>query len=305
MIEVRKEVVMKALSWIATLGLVVAGILLLVAPSHAADFSPTRFTVTDNGTANKPDVVLIPGLSSSKAVWDDEAKLLAPNYRLHIVQVAGFAGAPAGPNATGTILPGIVEELHQYIVAAKMHPVVMGHSLGGLLGLMLADKHPEDVSKLIIVDSLPFYTVLFAPDATAESAKPMAEMMKAQLIGLPADQFAAMAPQSAAMMVNNAAAQKLVAAMALASDRTVFADAMAEDMTTDLRGEVATIKTPTLMLYPYDATAVPDVAKIDVVYQTAYKPMPNVKLVRIDDSRHFIMYDQPAKFDAVVEGFLK
>jgi len=296
---------MKALRWIATLGLVVAGILLLVKPSHAAGFAPTRFTVTDNGTLNKPDVVLIPGLSSSKAVWDDEAKLLAPNYRLHIVQVAGFAGAPAGPNATGAILPGIVEELHQYIVAAKMHPVVMGHSLGGLLGLMLADKHPEDVSKLIIVDSLPFYTVLFAPEATAESAKPMADAMKAQLIGLPADQFAAMAPQSAAMMVKNADAQKLVAASALASDRTVFADAMAEDMTTDLRGDVATIKTPTLMLYPYDATAVPDVTKIDAVYQTAYKSMPNVKLVRIDDSRHFIMYDQPAKFDAAVEGFLK
>ena len=261
--------------------------------------------MTDNGTLNKPDVVLIPGLSSSKAVWDAEAKLLAPNYRLHIVQVAGFAGAPAGPNATGAILPGIVEELHQYIVAAKMHPVVMGHSLGGLLGLMLADKHPEDVSKLIIVDSLPFYSVLFAPDATVESARPMAEAIKAQLIGLPDDQFAVMIPQSAAMMVKNADGQKLVAAMALASDRTVFADAMAEDMTTDLRSDVATIKTPTLMIYPYDVTAVPDVAKIDAVYQTAYKSMPNVKLVRIDDSRHFIMYDQPAKLDAAVEGFLK
>jgi len=296
---------MKALRWIATLGLVVAGILLLVKPSHAAGFSPTRFTVTDNGTLNKPDVVLIPGLSSSKAVWDDEAKLLAPNYRLHIVQVGGFAGAPAGPNATGAILPGIVEELHQYIAAAKMHPVVMGHSLGGLLALMLADKHPEDVSKLIIVDSLPFYTVLFAPEATVEIARPMAEQMKAQVIAMPADQFAVMAPQSAAAMVKNADAQKLVAASALASDRTVFATAMAEDMTTDLRSEVATIKTPTLMLYPYDATAVPDVTKIDTVYQTAYKSMPNVKLVRIDDSRHFIMYDQPAKFDAAVEGFLK
>ena len=97
------------------------------------------------------------------------------------------------------MLPGIVEELHQYIVAAKdAHPVVIGHSLGGLLTLMLADKHPEDVSKLIIVDSLPFYTVLFAPEATVEAAKPMAEMIKAQMIAVPdRDQFAVMAPQSA------------------------------------------------------------------------------------------------------------
>lgn len=296
---------MKALRFLATLAFVLAGIALLIAPSHAAGFSPTRFTVTDNGTVNKPDILLIPGLSSSKAVWDAEAKLLAPNYRLHIVQVGGFAGAPAGPNATGAMLPGVVEELHQYIVAAKMHPVVMGHSLGGLLALMLADKHPEDVSKLIIVDSLPFYSVLFAPEATVEIARQKAEQMKAQLIAMPDDQFAAMVPQSAAGMVKNADAQKLVAASALASDRTVFANAVAEEMTTDLRGDVATIKTPTLMLYPYDASAVPDVTKIDAVYQTAYKSMPNVKLVRIDDSRHFIMYDQPAKLDAAVEGFLK
>jgi pimeloyl-ACP methyl ester carboxylesterase len=296
---------MKVLQYLATLGFVLAGIALLIVPAHATGFSPTRFTVTDAGTVNKPDVVLIPGLSSSKAVWDGEAKLLGPNYRLHIVQVGGFAGSPTGPNATGPMLPGIVEELHQYIVASKMHPVVMGHSLGGLLGLMLADKHPEDVSKLIIVDSLPFYSVLFLPDATVEKAKPMAEAMKAQMMGMPADQFAVMVPQFAAMMVKNTDAQKLVVAAALASDRAVYVDAMTEDMTTDLRADVATIKTPTLMIYPYDVTAEPDAAKIDVVYQTAYKSMPNVKLVRIDDSRHFIMYDQPAKLDEVVEGFLK
>ena len=297
---------MKVLRFIATLGFVVAGILLLVKPSHAAaPFVPTRFTVVDAGTVGKPDVILIPGLSSSRTVWDAEAKLLGPNYRLHLVQIGGFSGAPAGPNATGEILPAIVDEMHQYIVAAKIHPVVMGHSLGGLLTLMLADKHPEDVSKLIIADSLPFYTVLFAPTATVESARPIAEGLKAQMTGMPADQFAAMAPRSAAAMVINADAQKLVAASAISSDRAVFAEAMYEDMLTDLRTNVATIKTPTLMLYPYDATVAPDVTKIDAVYQEAYKPMPNVKLVRIDESRHFMMYDQPAKFDAAVEAFLK
>jgi pimeloyl-[acyl-carrier protein] methyl ester esterase len=33
--------------------------------------------------------------------------------------------------------------------------------------------------------------------------------------------------------------------------------------------------------------------------------MPNVTLLKVDGSRHFIMYDQPEKFDAAVEGFLK
>ncbi len=143
------ERAMKVMQWLATTALVVAGIVLLMKPmsAHAqaaagagATFVPTRFTVVDEGTVGKPDVVLIPGLSSSRSVWDAEAKLLAPNYRMHLVQVDGFAGAPAGVNATGPMLPGIVEELHGYIAAAGMKPVVVGHSLGGLLALMLADN---------------------------------------------------------------------------------------------------------------------------------------------------------------------
>jgi pimeloyl-ACP methyl ester carboxylesterase len=300
---------MKILRFLLTLAFVLGGIALLCAPSHAQaakPFTPTRFTITDEGTAGKPDVVLIPGLASSKAVWDGEARLLSPNYRLHVVQIDGFAGAPVGPNSTGPFLAPIVEELHAYIVTNRIHPVVMGHSLGGLLALLLADKHPEDASKLIIVDSLPFYAVIFNANATVESMKPQVDAIRQRLLDAPADQFAAMQPTMAAAMVKNADAQKLVAASSIASDRTVFANAMSEDMETDLRGDVATIKTPTLMLYPYDSTAQgSDPAKVDKFYTTAYAAKPNTKLVRIDDSRHFIMYDQPQKLDAAVEAFLK
>jgi len=301
---------MKVLQYIATIVFVLAGIALLVMPSHAAvvaaaGFVPTRFTVVDAGTVGKPDVVMIPGLASSRAVWDAEAKLLAPNYRLHLVQVDGFAGAPAGVNASGPVLAPIVEELHGYIVAGKMHPVVVGHSIGGLLTLMLADKYPADVRKLVLVDTLPYYAVVFNPAATVETVKPQADAIRQQLIAAPADQFAAMQPTMAAGMVKNADAQKLIAAGSIASDRTVFANAMYDDLQTDLRGDVATIKTPTLLLYPYDATLQKDEVKYNAIYHDAYKAMPNVTLKRIDDSRHFIMYDQPEKLDAALEDFLK
>ncbi len=36
-----------------------------------------------------------------------------------------------------------------------------------------------------------------------------------------------------------------------------------------------------------------------------YKGMPNVTLVRVEDSKHFIMYDQPVKFDKELEGWLR
>jgi pimeloyl-ACP methyl ester carboxylesterase len=303
---------MKILQWLATMALVIAGVVLLVVPVRAqgtADtkvFVPTRFTVVDEGTVGKPDVLLIPGLASSRTVWDAEAKLLAPNYRLHLVQVDGFAGAPAGPNGTGLFLPAVMEELHQYIASTGMKPVVIGHSLGGLWAMMLADKYPADVRKMVIVDTLPYYAVLFNSAATVETVTPMAEGMKAQILAVPADQYAAMQSGMMAAMSNSAEGQKAATASSMSSDRAVVAEALYEDLLTDMRGEVGKIKTPTLVLYEYDATSkMPDPAVYEATMKDIYKPMPNVTLVRMDGSRHFIMYDQPEKFDAALEGFLK
>jgi pimeloyl-ACP methyl ester carboxylesterase len=310
-----KEAVMKALQWLATVVFVAAGIVLLCVPANgqagtaatnSAKFVPTRFTVTDAGTVGKPDVMLIPGLASSKSVWDAEAKLLAPNYRLHILQVGGFAGAPAGPNATGELLPGIVEELHGYIAGAKMQPVVVGHSLGGLLAMMLAEKYPGDVRKLVIVDTLPFYAMLYNPAATVETTKPMADGIKGQMLAIPADQYAAMQGPMMAAMAKSDAGRKAATDGALTSDRAVVVEALYEDMLTDMRPKVAGIETPTLVLYEYDAASkMPDPSVYEGLVKDGYKGMPNVKLVRVEDSKHFIMYDQPVKFDAVLEGWLK
>lgn len=288
------------------LALLVALTLIAIAQPQlpAQTITPTRFTVVDAGTAGKPDVILIPGLNSSRTVWDAEAKLLAPNYRLHLVQVNGFAGQPAGPNASGAILPGIVEELHSYIASSKMKPEVVGHSMGGLLGMMLAIQHPADVRKLVIVDSLPTAAKMFSPDATPESIAPQLAAMKEQMAALPDDQYAAFQPMMAARLCKNPEGQKLVADAAAKSDRTVGLNAMIEDLQTDLHANVATITAPTLMLYPLEEPK-QKASETDALYHDAYKPLPNFTLKRIDDSRHFIMYDQPAAFDAALEAFLK
>jgi pimeloyl-ACP methyl ester carboxylesterase len=171
---------------------------------------------------------------------------------------------------------------------------------------MLADKYPGDVRKMVIVDALPFYAVLFSPDATVESTKPYAEIMRKQMMAVPADQYAAMQSAIAAQMVKDPAGQKLVAASSGTSDRAVVVEAMAEDMQTDLRGDVAKMQTPTMVLYEYDPTLQqPDAATYEASMKAGYGPMPHVTLVRVDGSRHFIMYDQPGRFDAAVEGFLR
>ena len=111
-----------------------AGILLLRKPvfGQTITAAPTRFSVVIQGVApgKGTDVILIPGLASSRNVYASEAKLLTSAYRLHLIQLAGFAGEPAGPNATGPILNPVVEQLHQYIADNHLQKVpVIAHSL--------------------------------------------------------------------------------------------------------------------------------------------------------------------------------
>ncbi|SNS27477.1 Pimeloyl-ACP methyl ester carboxylesterase [Granulicella rosea] len=279
-----------------------------VQAAHAqAPGKQTRFSVVVQGVAagKGPDVILIPGLGSGRDDFAAEAALLAPSYRLHLVQLAGFAGEPSGPNATGPILAPVVEQLHQYIVDNHLqHPAIIGHSLGGLLTLMLAQRYPGDAGRLLIVDSLPFYGLVFSPQATVELVAPQAKIMGDTLLGMPDDQYAATQPLMASRLVKSPEGAKKVVADTLASDRKVVVAAMEEDLATDLRPTVAQIKIPITVLYPFNASQGSE-AEVTALYKGSFAGMPNVKFTRIDDSMHFIMFDQPAAFHAAVVGFLQ
>ena len=133
------------------------------------------FTVLVEGDG--PDIVLIPGLSSPRVVWDATADRLKGKYRLHRVQIRGF-GDEAGVNAEGPVLEPMMREVADYIDdcitdQGRTAPAIIGHSMGGLTGLMIAARVPQEVGKLLIVDALPFIGTLFDPAATVDSVKPV------------------------------------------------------------------------------------------------------------------------------------
>lgn len=280
-------------------GLAVCNIYFLAAAGPA----PDRFTVTGRGQG--PDVVLIPGLASSAAVWDSTAKLLEGHYRLHLVQVAGFAGSPAGANAQGKVLQPTVDALDAYIKTNHLKsPAIIGHSMGGLMGMMLAAQHPEDVGKVMVVDSLPFFSVLMgATDATF--AEGPAAAMRDGILNGSQDEYAKSEEQAMGTLVKSPEGRKLAVKWALASDKTVVARAMYDVMTTDFRGKLGQIKAPLTLLYPWDESSGMPQALVDGLYRGNFAPVPNKKIIRIDGSYHFIMFDQPEKFAAQVDAFVK
>lgn len=272
--------------------------LVLAAPALAQ----TRFVATVTGEG--PDVVLIPGLASSDEVWDETVKQLSPTHRVHTLQVKGFAGEPAGPNGEGPFLAPLIEEVAAY--AGKLgKPAIIGHSLGGLTAMEVAAKHPDVVGRVMVVDALPFYALIFMPEATAESVKPQAEMMRAQMAAQSQEQFVAGQDQVMGMLVKTDAARAAPKAWSAASDRKVVVNAMYEDMIEDARPLLPQITAPATVVYAYDAQMGRPPAVVDAMYASAYAGLKDVKLKRIDDGFHFIMFDQPAAFAAEVTEFLK
>jgi pimeloyl-ACP methyl ester carboxylesterase len=274
----------------------------LMADTTQTVASPTRFVVTITGKG--PDVILIPGLASSGAVWDATVTELKQHHRVHVVQLAGFAGTPPASIDNGVIAP-FVEDLADYITAQHLKaPAVIGHSIGGESALMLAARHPEAVRKVMAVDALPFYSLLIDPKATATSMKPMAEEARADMLKQSAADFERSQKQTAAFLCKTVAKQPTITNWSITSDRATVAAAVYEAMTTDLRPELKNIKAPTTVLYAYDPAYGFTAGAADAMWKSAYASATKFRLGRIDGSYHFVMFDQAKKFAIEVTNFL-
>ena len=90
------------------------------APTAAAQPAEERFAhISVTSTGSGTPLVLIPGMSTPREVWDDLAGKLGGKHRLILVQVNGFAGDDAGANAKDGMLDGIVADIHSYLASTS------------------------------------------------------------------------------------------------------------------------------------------------------------------------------------------
>ncbi|MGV9010347.1 alpha/beta fold hydrolase [Brevundimonas sp.] len=265
-------------------------------------FTSDRLSVEVVGTG--PDVILIPGFASSREVWRVEADRLKATHRVHLVQLAGFAGEP-WTHDDGPFVAPMIEDLARYIRDTGLdQPAVIGHSMGGLSGILLAQSHPELVGRVLSVDSLPFFSALFGPQVTAEMARPFADQAAQSMLNPDADAFRASQAQGAIGLARDPATRSAMVDWSMASNRQALAAAIREVMTTDARPALASMTTPVWAIYAADADGGPPAAMADAMWNREYATLPGVHLERVDDSRHFIMADQPERFAILVDRFL-
>ncbi len=115
-------------------------------PVHWVDFGGPE------GVADAPMAVCVHGLGGSWVNWMALAPLLTSRYRVVALDLAGFGMTPS--DGRGADIRSNRRLLHGFIEAVSDKPVTLiGNSMGGLLSILQAARHPETTSRLVLLDA--------------------------------------------------------------------------------------------------------------------------------------------------------
>ena len=104
-----------------------------------------RYFVGGNG----PSLVLVHGLGGAASNWVELTPTLARSYRVLALDLPGHGGSSPLPAAESlTPFADVVRAVAER--EALLPAAVVGHSLGGLVGLRLALRHPDAVRALVL-----------------------------------------------------------------------------------------------------------------------------------------------------------
>ncbi|RYM33802.1 alpha/beta fold hydrolase [Brumimicrobium glaciale] len=94
--------------------------------------------------------VILHGLFGSSDNWQTHGKKLADYFDVYLVDQRNHGESGWSEEFSYDIM---ADDLHEFILANDLKEIIlMGHSMGGKTAMRYAQKHPEMIEKLIIVD---------------------------------------------------------------------------------------------------------------------------------------------------------
>ncbi len=273
-------------------------------PGSARDaFASRRISVQARGRG--ADLILIPGLASTAAVWSRTVERFEERRRLHLVSVRGFGELAPQANAEGALMGALAGEIRRYIVEQGLdRPAMVGHSMGGQLALRVAADAPTRIGRVMTVDSSPFFPALISPRATLRDVEPIARVAY-QAIQFLGDEALRARGREMGMELGGASDALFGAVGWQGGDRRVLAQALYEVMTVDLRRRLPEIAAPVTVAYGWSANRDSPRSGADALFRAAYGGLTRpATFERIEGAEHMVMIDQPARFHAAVDRFL-
>jgi len=196
--------------------------------------------------------------------------------------MAGFAGVPAQGNPTFNYWK---TSIANYIKEKDIqNPILVGHSIGGVLAMAIAGDYPELLDRVVVVDGLPCLQVLYNPAFTSEKDPDFSEIVM-QMTEISDEQFYQMQKANIPRMVADTTKREKIIAWTMASDRTVFSNMYCDFANTDIREKFSYIKCPVLVMLSSG------MVNFKSSIEDQYKYLKTADLQYAEKGLHFIMYD--------------
>ncbi len=257
-------------------------------------------------TGKGQPVLFIPGATCSGAEWDETVAHLKGKYQCHVLTLAGYAGTK--PMAEGPYLETYKNEIKRYIADNRLeHVIIVGHSIGGFLGIWIASEMKDHLAKVVVVDALPFLAAVQNPNPKTGFDEATAKAMLDRYNMMDSAQMIKSQTVVAGYMCLDSTRWSSIAKWGQQSDKKTMAYSMTEMLGNDLRGTIAKISVPVLVMDAWAPNAqYPQFTKeyARQAYTDQYKECKTCTVHITDRSKHFIMYDEPAWFYKELDTFI-
>lgn len=272
--------------------------------SSAAIAGAADISVVEKGEG--PAIVFIPGLVSGRETFTGTCEAFVSTHRCLLLQLPGFAG-----QAASNVEHGFMETMKNDIIALLRDKhleqvTLVGHSLGGVISLMISLEAPELVDKIVIVDSLPFRSALQNPAMTAEMARPQADRMRDQMNAVSEADYYRNAAMNLTGMSRSPERMELIKQWTQTSDRATTTAALYDLAVIDLRERIGQLEQPIMVLgawaayQPYGST----LESTRAIYATQYAAVPQVDIRMSQAGYHFLTWDDPEWVNAQIRDFI-
>ncbi len=118
---------------------------------HLAIHDKIELAYMDIGKGDQT-LLFIHGLANYAPVWKYQLEELSKHYRCIAIDLPGNGYSTRGEYPYSTFF--YAESVHQFVTALNLkNPVLVGHSMGGQISMMLALRYPSVYQKLILIAS--------------------------------------------------------------------------------------------------------------------------------------------------------
>jgi pimeloyl-[acyl-carrier protein] methyl ester esterase len=194
-----------------------------------------------------PPLTLVHGWGLGSGAWEPVAVLLAPTFSVQRFDLPGYGDSKAAPRAT-------LDELADALAASlPAQSIVCGWSLGALVCLLAAQRHPDKLARLILVGA----TACFVQREGWPEAMPAAQL-ESFIAALAADPAALL--KQFAKLIHQGDGQRRAATRALRNCVEKAPDGLPADVETlragltllgsaDLRAVLPEVRQPVLLIH--------------------------------------------------------